>query len=80
MYIHLGEEMIIQARDIIAILDKDSVNNSPLVEEFLNRQDGMVKNSSNTLFKSIVVTMDKVYFSPLSSGTLKRRSGQANMF
>ncbi|MDP4164232.1 MAG: DUF370 domain-containing protein [Bacillota bacterium] len=62
------------------MLDKDSVNNSPLVEEFLNRQDGMVKNSSNTLFKSIVVTMDKVYFSPLSSGTLKRRSGQTNMF
>lgn len=78
MYIHLGEDMVIQARDIIAILDKDSANHSPLIEEFLNRQDGLNANLSKPLFKSIVVTTENVYFSPLSSGTLKKRTGQAN--
>lgn len=78
MYIHLGEDMVIQTRDIIAILDKDSAHHSPLVEEFLNQQDGWTANLSKPLFKSIVVTTEKVYFSPLSSGTLKKRSGQMN--
>jgi extracellular matrix regulatory protein B len=74
LYIHLGDEMIVKTRDIIAIIDKESYISS-------NDMDGIIhhlKNDSGPLakgsFKSIIVTNDQIYFSPLSSGTLKKRS------
>jgi hypothetical protein len=74
MYIHLGEDILIQTKDIIAILDKDSFNSSTMAEEFLKRQKDAAVNLSKGHFKSVVITLDKVYLSPLSSGTLKKRS------
>ncbi|MCM3118119.1 DUF370 domain-containing protein [Neobacillus sp. MER 74] len=76
MYIHIGEDINIRARDIISILDKESVNNSPLVEEFLKSRKEKVINLSKNPFKSVIVTNDNVYLSPISSGTLKKRSNQ----
>lgn len=74
MYIHIGEDLNIRAQDVIAILDKESVNSSSFVEEFLKRQQESVINLSKHSFKSVVITKDKVYLSPLASGTLKKRS------
>ncbi|SFB01575.1 MULTISPECIES: extracellular matrix regulator RemB [unclassified Bacillus (in: firmicutes)] len=74
MYIHLGEEILIQTKDIIAILDKDSFNSSTMAEEFLKRKENTAINLAKGHFKSVVITLDKVYLSPLSSGTLKKRS------
>jgi hypothetical protein len=79
MYIHIGEDINIRARDIISILDKGSVNNSPLVEEFLKARKEKVINLSKNPFKSIIVTYDNVYLSPISSGTLKKRSNQMSI-
>ncbi|MEH7084834.1 extracellular matrix/biofilm biosynthesis regulator RemA family protein [Neobacillus drentensis] len=76
MYIHIGEDINIRARDIISILDKESVNNSQLVEEFLKSRKEKVINLSKNPFKSVIVTNDNVYLSPISSGTLKKRSNQ----
>lgn len=79
MYIHIGEDLNVSTKDIIAILDKESVNSSSLVEEFLERHKGSVINLTKGLFKSIVITKTQVYLSPLSSGTLKRRSSLTNI-
>ncbi|WP_462410032.1 extracellular matrix regulator RemB [Neobacillus sp. Marseille-QA0830] len=76
MYLHIGEDLNIRAKDIIAILDKESANNSELVEEFLNHHQKKVINLSKNPYKSIVITFDKVYLSPIASGTLKKRSSQ----
>ncbi|MEH7181368.1 extracellular matrix regulator RemB [Neobacillus vireti] len=76
MYIHVGEDLNIRAKDIIAILDKGSVNSSNLIEEFLSRHNEKLINLSKNPFKSVVITYDKVYLSPISSGTLKKRSNQ----
>ena len=76
MYIHIGEDINIRARDIISSFDKESVNNSPLVEEFLKSRKEKVINLSKNPFKSVIVTNDNVYLSPISSGTLKKRSNQ----
>jgi extracellular matrix regulatory protein B len=74
MYIHIGEDILVKAKDIITILDKDSVNSSTMIEEFLKRREETTMNLAKGAFKSIVVTLDKVYLSPLASGTLKKRS------
>jgi hypothetical protein len=76
MYIHIGEDLNIRAKDIISILDKESANHSPLVEEFLKRQNERVINLSKNPYKSIIITKEKVYLSPIASGTLKKRSNQ----
>jgi extracellular matrix regulatory protein B len=79
MYIHIGEDINIRARDIISILDKESANNSPLVEEFISHRKEKVINLSKNPFKSVIITYDSVYLSPISSGTLKKRSTQMNI-
>ncbi|MBS4212389.1 MULTISPECIES: extracellular matrix regulator RemB [Neobacillus] len=79
MYIHIGEDLNIRAKDIISILDKDSVKNSELAGEFLQRHQDKVINLSKNPFKSVVITFDKVYLSPIASGTLKRRSSQMHL-
>ncbi|MBM7653786.1 extracellular matrix regulator RemB [Neobacillus cucumis] len=76
MYIHIGEDLNIRAKDIISILDKESANHSPLVEEFLKQQNERVINLSKNPYKSIIITKEKVYLSPIASGTLKKRSNQ----
>ncbi len=74
MYIHLGDEILIKAKDIIAIIDKESCTSSTNMDSFLHE----FKDSSGYLtkktFKSIIVTNDHIYFSPLASGTLKKRT------
>ncbi|MEH7117421.1 extracellular matrix/biofilm biosynthesis regulator RemA family protein [Neobacillus vireti] len=79
MYIHIGEDLNIRAEDIISILDKESANHSTLMEEFLNRQSERVINLSKNPYKSVIITNDKVYLSPIASGTLKKRSNQLNI-
>jgi len=79
MYIHIGEDLNIRAEDIISILDKESANHSTLMEEFLNRQSERVINLSKNPYKSVIITNDKVYLSPIASGTLKKRSNQLSI-
>jgi extracellular matrix regulatory protein B len=74
MYLHVGEEITIKTKDIIAIIDQESAKASPLMDEFVNHRKGIVFNVAKGKFKSVVITLDKVYFSPFSSGTLKKRS------
>jgi extracellular matrix regulatory protein B len=75
MYIHIGEEILVRTKDIIAILDKD-VHSSQYIQEFLQHNEKHTENLSKNPFKSIVVTKEKVYLSPLSSTTLKKRTQQ----
>jgi regulator of extracellular matrix RemA (YlzA/DUF370 family) len=78
MYIHIGEDTNIRAKDIISILDKESTKNSPLFEEFKDHHKGKLINLSKNPFKSVIITYNNVYLSPIASGTLKKRSNQIN--
>lgn len=75
MFIHLGEDIIIQSEDVIAIIDS-SLMNSVILEEFvkINNENNNIVEITDGAVKSIVVTKDRVYFSPFSTVTLKRRS------
>jgi hypothetical protein len=79
MYIHIGEDINIRTKDIISILDKESANNSSLVEEFIGIHKEKLINLSKGPFKSVIITYDNVYLSPIASGTLKKRSSPMNI-
>ncbi|MBP3952595.1 extracellular matrix regulator RemB [Bacillus suaedae] len=75
MFIHLGGDVIIRSKDIIAILNYDSKEQS-VTADFL-KHEGKTKKI-NTIsadyIKSIVLTNDEIYYSPVSSLTLNRRA------
>lgn len=76
MYIHIGEEVLVRAKDIVAILDKGSANTSDYIQEFLQLNQNDTENLAKGAFKSIVITKEKIYLSPLASSTLLKRSMQ----
>lgn len=74
MYVHVGEDTLIRSTDIIAILDKETIKSSQLVKEYLEAKSDHVVHLTKAAYKSIVITDHAVYYSPLASGTLKKRS------
>ncbi|MDN4527094.1 extracellular matrix regulator RemB [Fictibacillus fluitans] len=80
MLLHIGEEAVIQQKDIVAILDYRALESSELMSAFL-RQHKEKKSMVNLCHtnhhpKSVIVTKEHVYISPLSSITLKKRAGE----
>ncbi|MDM5318433.1 DUF370 domain-containing protein [Bacillus altitudinis] len=73
MYIHLGDDCVVSTREIVAIVDY-KMRSSSVVQEFLQKQEGQIISLSQGTPKSIVVTTKSVYYSPLSSSTLKKRA------
>jgi len=76
MYIHLGGEKVIRCRELIAIFDISSDRPSTLPMEILtdSKREGKVEKIGDEDPKSLVVTETKLYYSPISSATLKKRS------
>lgn len=74
MYIHFGEETIIKTKDIIAIIDKNSFTSSTNMDNFLQQYKSQSEHFAKGSYKSVIVTTDQIYFSPLASSTLKKRS------
>jgi hypothetical protein len=75
MFIHLGGDIVIRSSDVIAIID-NNMESSKWTRQFLDK-----KEKNNQLIritkeetKSYVITKDKIYCSPISSLTLKRRA------
>ncbi|QDP38772.1 extracellular matrix regulator RemB [Radiobacillus deserti] len=76
MFIHIGSDHVIQSEDVIAIIDYQIISSSTINEEMLVNQKEIdkVKNSIEDEAKSIVITKDAIYYSPLSVLTLKKRA------
>ncbi|MDT8863024.1 DUF370 domain-containing protein [Alkalihalobacillus sp. MEB130] len=82
MFIHLGGDVIIRSKDIIAILNSDSKEQSSITSTYLKEEEKRKKKVviSTDYIKSIVLTDDEIYYSPVSSLTLNRRAqGKALM-
>lgn len=70
MYLHIGGEMVIPLKEIVAILDYEKILQSPVNKEFWR-----AKNKAPQGTKSCIITKDnKIYYSPISSLTLARRA------
>ena len=81
MFIHLGGEKIIRASELIAIFDVSIEKNSKLSKQFLTYagKEKKVEVIGEEESKSLVVTTTKVFYSPISSGTLKKRANHLLM-
>ncbi|PWU70089.1 extracellular matrix regulator RemB [Gracilibacillus dipsosauri] len=76
MFIHIGDDHVIQSKDVIAIIDYSLVTSSTINEEMLQelRREKEIIATEEDLTKAIVITTNKVYYSPLSVLTLKKRA------
>ena len=81
MYLHLGNDIIVRKKEIVAIFDLDNTSQSALTRRYLEAAEkgGSVVNAAgDELPKSFVVCsrngVQTVYLSQLNSSTLLRRS------
>jgi hypothetical protein len=76
MYVHLGGEYSISDRFIVGIFDMDSITSRQTdMIRFLTEAEksGRAEYVSEEIPRSVVVTVDRVYFSPISTATLLKR-------
>jgi hypothetical protein len=76
MFVHLGGEKIIRSSELIAIFDLSIENTSKISKRYIQhakkQQNFEVIGEEES--KSLIVTKNKVYYSPISSTTLKKRA------
>ncbi len=80
MFLHIGGDVVIPIKNVIAIMDIDTTTISKDTREFLKvaEEEGFVISISDDLPKSFIITetdkKSKIYLSPISSVTLQKRS------
>lgn len=80
MFLHIGGDVVIPIKNIIAIFDIESTTISKDTKEFLTiaEEEGFIESISHDLPKSFIITetdkKSKIYLSPISSVTLQKRS------
>ncbi len=75
MFLHIGEEHMIPATDVVLIGNMDSMEKSDITSEFLNisKQEGFIIDYSDGDPRSFILTGEIVYLSIISSATLQKR-------
>ncbi len=81
MFLHLGADVLINKKYIIAIMDLETTSVSKITKEYLKiatKENRVINVSNEDLPKSYVITNEngekKVYVSPISSQTLNKRA------
>lgn len=78
MFIHIGDNLLLEQKDIIAILEweteEDRNVNIGFYQHWLAEEKPVVFCREKDKIKSLVLTDDKIYFSAISCQTLKKRS------
>jgi hypothetical protein len=76
MFIHLGGQIVVRTKEVIAILDYGNNETQKKLQTFLEsfqEQEKLVWISKDET-KSIVITDHTIYGSPISTLTLNRRA------
>jgi len=74
VYLDFGLDQIIKIKDIIAIIDKKSVESTDAINDLLKNYNSHSIHQPEGTYKSIIITNNHIYFSPLATNTLKKRS------
>lgn len=80
MYIHIGGDVSLLKKNIIAFFDMDNTTVSKHTRQFLKNGEvnGLVVNVSDELPRSFIIAKSgsdtKIYISPISSATLQKRA------
>lgn len=79
MYVHIGGEYSVSDKYIVGIFDFDGTTTAASgTIDFLRKAeaDSKVEIVSPDIPRAFVVTMDRIYVTPISVSTLRRRLGQ----
>lgn len=80
MYLHLGQDTVINFKNIVGFFDIENTTVTKNTKEFLNKstKDGKVINVSQEMPRSFIVCLENnreiVYISQISVATLRKRS------
>ncbi|WP_340084612.1 extracellular matrix/biofilm biosynthesis regulator RemA family protein [Siminovitchia sp. FSL H7-0308] len=74
MYVHVGDDTLVRLSDIIAILDMQTVNESEPMQEMLEKKKESVVNIADGPYKSLVITPNHMYLTPVALATLKKKA------
>lgn len=76
MFIHIGGDTVVSTKEVITIIDHQSVKTSKMTRKFIQdeRKNKVLVEDDMEETKSYVITKDAIYCSPISSLTLKRRA------
>ena len=86
MYLHLGGDVSVNIKNIVAIMDMETTSVSKITKEFLKiaQKSNSVVSVNDELPKSYVIISDddelKVYISPISSQTLLKRANNGDLY
>lgn len=81
MFLHIGGDVVIPMKNVIAILDIETTTLSRDSRDFLKiaEEEGFINAISDDLPKTFIITeiekKSKIYLSPISSVTLQKRAG-----
>lgn len=76
MFVHLGGDTLVSTKEIVIILNYENNIKADNVNEYIKKIQGKrtVKKLEGDNLKTIVVTDNTIYLSPISSMTLKKRA------
>jgi hypothetical protein len=76
MFVHLGGDTLVSTKEIVIILNYENNTKVNNVNEYVKKIQGKrtVKKLEGDNLKTIVVTDNTIYLSPISSMTLKKRA------
>lgn len=76
MYLHLGGDMVVKTSDVVAILNLENISTSQSSREYLKSLENRsgIGSFDPEETKSIVLTRENVFASPISSLTLMKRA------
>lgn len=74
MFIHIGGDTVVSTKEVISILDHQTIKTSKINKAFLQDKKKTIVDHSVEETKSYVITQEAIYCSPISSLTLKRRA------
>ncbi len=76
MYLHLGEDTVINSKKVLGIFDMDTSTVNKATRDYLEKaeKENKIIYVNFELPKSFVVTDDKIYVSPLNTSTLLKRT------
>jgi hypothetical protein len=81
MFLHIGGDVVIPMKNVIAIMDMETTTLSADTKNFLKvaEEEGFVEAISDDMPKTFIIMeidkKSKVYLSPISSVTLLKRAG-----
>lgn len=76
MYLHIGDDVVINDKSIIGIFDMDTSTVNKATRDYLSlaEKENRVIYVNYELPKSFIVTENNIYVSPLNTSTLLKRT------